>query len=555
MADVTIIQGTDFSTVYANTYAPAVTLNFETFSAYSPAYGTYSVPVPFIETDEYTQFYVDINWTYDGILSGTGTSASPFNYSQLVSRITSGGTGDYHDSYNIRGYRTVQSTSVNYENWSIKTDPAKNFMIKAWNLSAYGPWMMICYCNNTVAEYNPKISFAGATLMNGILYNVPLAGVGSEIEISHTYDMFINSTGTGSSIKFYPTKGKYENLSGINSFNNDCYLIGSTIYPQNGITDNYQSNYTLNTIDTVCRNFIIKNNINCENFSGCTLNMYNSAFDIIPQINRINIYDTFDSGIINAFWNSAFSADYVLTTYPPSGTDYAASATTPNVLTKLTPYKFAGDFVLEYGIILSNVNHSAIGKAIGITVLFDNGGNDYFGINELLNTSIKNSVVYKSTDDAFNIIQPFTFSAYKEIKFKIIRQTNNLSAYADIGSGWQFITSRTATSAVFSVLDLYTTSENNYGFNYFNFKSMAFSAGANVDNQWDGAIHFPTPHPFTQGHQNYLKNLAYVIANKIQLKPFQGMVEPPNPGINYPTYPSYPTGLFGYSRKDYVPNF
>lgn len=551
MANVTVIQGADFDIVRAYMQAPAVTLNFNSFSAYSPIYGTFSINSPFVETDEYTQYYVDINSTYDGT-TGTGTSASPFNFSQMISRITSGGAGDYHDSYNLRGSRSVQTTAVNYENWSIRVDPSKNFMIKAWDLSAYGPWMMMCYCNNTTPEYNPKVSFAGATLMNGILYNVPLAGIGSEIEISITYNMFINSIGTNSSIKFFPTKGKYFHLAGIDSFTNDCYLIGSTIYPENGVTDNYQSNYTVNIIDTVCKNFVIKNNGNYGNFSGCTLNMYNSGFDEIPQIRPINIYDTFDSGIINAFWYSAFSADYVLTKYPLSGTNYAASATSPNILTKITPYKFDGDFELEYGIILSTTNYSAAGKAIGITMMFDNGGHDYFGINELLNTYIKNSVVYKSTDGAFSTVQSFTFSAYKEIKFKIIRQTKNLNAYADIGSGWQLIASRTADNAIFSVLDLYTTSENNYGFSYFNFKSMAFSAGVNTDNQADGYIVFPDPYPFTSRHPNYLKNIAYVNENKEQLKPFRGISVPPNPGVNYPTYASYPTGLFGYSRKDYV---
>jgi len=555
MADVIVIQGTDFDTVYANAQALDVTLNFVTFSAYDPIYGTFSIPIPYIETDEYTQYYADINSTYDGIISGTGTSASPFNYSQLHSRITSGGTGEYHDSYNIRGYRSLQSLAVNYENWFIKIDPSKNFMFQAWNLSAYGPWMLICYCNNTIAEYNPKVSFAGATLMNGIIYNAPLAGVGNEIEISITYDMLINSLGTGSTIKFYPTKGKYEDYTGIVSFYNDCYLIGSTIYPENGISDSRQSNYSLNIIDTETHHFFIKNDATYGYFSGCTLNIYNSGFDIMPQFDRINIYDNFDGGIINAFWNSAFSADYVLTTYPPSGTDYAASASTIDVLDKLTPYKFDGDFSLEYGIITSNTNYSAAGKGIGLTMIFDNGGHDYFGINELLNTYIKNSVVYKSTDGTFSVIKSFTFSAYKEIKFKLIRQGYNLSAYTDIGSGWEYITSRNSTSAVFSPLDLYVTSENNYGFSYFNFISMAFLSGVNSDNQMNGAILYPTPYPFTQGHSNYLKNLTYVNANKEQLKPFAGTTSPPNPGRNYPTYPAYTTGLFGYSRKDYVPNF
>jgi hypothetical protein len=539
---------------YLYTWLPVVTTNVETIQLYSPIESSFSVPVPLIETGEYTQYYTDIDTSYDAT-SGTGTSASPFNYLQMKSRITSGGAGEYHDSYNLRGYRTLQSLSVNYENWFLKTDPSKNFMFQAWNLSAYGPWILSCYCNNIIPEYNPKVSFAGATLMNGIIYNVPWVGVGHEIEISITYDMLINSIGTGGGIKFYPTQGKYEDYTGFISFDNDCYLIGSTIYPENGITDDYQTNYNINAIDTVCKNFLIKSDETCGHFSGCTLNMYNSGFDVMPQINRINIYDDFDGGIINAFWNSAFSADYALTTYPPSGTNYAASAATPNILDKLTPYKFDGDFNLEYGIITSDTNYSAAGKGIGLTMLFDNGGNDYFGIDELLNTSIKNSVVYKSTDDAFSVVKAFTFSAYKEIKFKLIRQGHNLSAYTDIGSGWEFITSREATDSIFSILDLYVTSENNYGFSYFNFISMAFVSGADIQNQWNEAIIFPDPYLFTPGHPNYLKNLTYVNANKEQLKPFAGITSPPNPGRNHPTYPAYTTGLFGYSRKDYVPNF
>lgn len=538
---------------YLYSYSPFVTTNVETAQV-SPLAVSFSIKDPLIETGAYTQYYADINTLYD-IISGAGTSASPFNFSQMLSRITSGGAGEYHDSYNIRGGRTLQSPAVSYENWHLKTDPSKNFLFQAWNLSAYGPWMLTCYCNNTVAQYNPKISFAGATLMNGIIYNVPWVGVGHEIEISITYDMWINSIGTGGGIKFYPTKGKYEDYTGLVIFHNDCYIVGSTIYPENGITDNYQSNYDLNIIDTVCKNFIINSDGTFNHFSGCTLNSYNSGFDIPLQITRINIYDTFDSGIINPFWYSAFGADYTLAQYPSSGTNYAASATTPDILTQITPEKFDGDFDLEYGIITSTTNYSATGKGIGVTVIFDNGGYDYFGVDELLNTSIMNSVVYKSIDDAFSVIKPFTFSAYKEIKFKLIRQGNTLSAYTNIGSGWEFVTSRVATNSVFSPLNLYVTSENNYGFSYFNFVSMAFYDGVQLYNQTNGMINYPTIHPFTPGHPNYLQNLSYVIANKYQLKPFNGIATPPDPGRNYPTYPSYTTGLFGYSRKDYVPNF
>jgi hypothetical protein len=62
----------------------------------------------------------------------------------------------------------------------------------------------------------------------------------------------------------------------------------------------------------------------------------------------------------------------------------------------------------------------------------------------------------------------------------------------------------------------------------------------------------PTNYPFTPDNILYAKDINYILNHKTQLKPFANISAPPNPGFYYDTYPNYETGLFGYSRKNYV---
>ena len=495
-------------------------------------------------------YYVNINQSYDiNIGPNFGTSANPFNYNEMVSRINVGGAGQLWDVYNVQGYRQIITTPVFSENWAIQTDPNKRFVIQAWDSSLYGPWMMIVYGNNSNADYNPKLSFAGTVVRNGIVYNVPYNSVGSEIEVSVTYDMFINSIGQDSFLRLTPTNGIYYNIAGTTNFTNDCFLIGSTIYTENGITDKAPANYNVNVVDTVADNFMIIADDTYNHFSGCTLNVYNSTFDVSPEIGIINKFDNFSAGTISPYWSSAFSSNYSAAHYPASATSYAVSASpsTSGAPELVTSAFFDGDFSIQYGIITSQ---SVSAGSIGMYLSYVNGGYDFFGIDLLYDPSLSSQVRYQSIDASFTVTTPFSLSAYEQIQFKIIRQKNNISAYVDIGSGWEYLTSRTSDNNIQGPLKIYASSNTNFGFSYLNLKSMAFFPGvfSNVQNEWVP----PTPYPFTVEHPNYQQNLDYLLNNKADLAPFNGINTPPNPGYNFPTYRNYETGLFGFSRANYV---
>ena len=79
-----------------------------------------------------------------------------------------------------------------------------------------------------------------------------------------------------------------------------------------------------------------------------------------------------------------------------------------------------------------------------------------------------------------------------------------------------------------------------------------FVVGTNTDNQFNWPT--PTNYPFTLAAGasfGYGQNLDWLSANPGKIAPFDGVTTPPNPGLNYPTYPNYPTGLFGYDRATY----
>jgi hypothetical protein len=89
--------------------------------------------------------------------------------------------------------------------------------------------------------------------------------------------------------------------------------------------------------------------------------------------------------------------------------------------------------------------------------------------------------------------------------------------------------------------------------NTFNLSRNILSADFNssfASNQF--SWNPPTNYPFTPDHLLYAKDINYILSHKTQLKPFPNISTPPNPGFYYDTYPNYETGLFGYSRKNYV---
>lgn len=79
-----------------------------------------------------------------------------------------------------------------------------------------------------------------------------------------------------------------------------------------------------------------------------------------------------------------------------------------------------------------------------------------------------------------------------------------------------------------------------------------YTSGDNYQNQFSWESSAAEDFPFTNQNHLYDENLLYVIQNKDSLEPFDGIFCPANPGYNFSAYPGYETGIFGFSRADYI---
>jgi len=79
-----------------------------------------------------------------------------------------------------------------------------------------------------------------------------------------------------------------------------------------------------------------------------------------------------------------------------------------------------------------------------------------------------------------------------------------------------------------------------------------YTSGDNYENQFSWESSAADDFPFTNKNDLYNKELIYVIKNKDKLEPFDGIFCPANPGYNFSVYSGYETGLFGFSREDYI---
>lgn len=125
-----------------------------------------------------------------------GSITYPMKYDKFKSRVEINGDGGYNDKYLCKNYRKISDF--------IRVDPLKYFEIDAWDLSNYGPWMLVVdvgvekpYDNiRDSYDMDKDISFAGTRLSNGILYslksneNDPLPYT-PNLRLSFAYDMFI----------------------------------------------------------------------------------------------------------------------------------------------------------------------------------------------------------------------------------------------------------------------------------------------------------------------------------------------------------------------------
>jgi hypothetical protein len=203
------------------------------------------------------KFYVDISESYDTSASHTGLEADPLTFNEFKDYIE---TETEETIFGLKGYREISDSISAME----------GHRVEAWDASAYGPWILAISADTEYLNQNKKLSFAGCVLKCGILYDLPFSGVGCEIVLSKTLTCFINMH----RIKFSPSAGLYRSKDGDIPYQNDCFILGSTIRSE-GIEDTSPiSAYGLNIIDSVLVGMYPE-----SLFSACAISIYNSSFD------------------------------------------------------------------------------------------------------------------------------------------------------------------------------------------------------------------------------------------------------------------------------------
>jgi len=256
--------------------------------------------------------YVNINSSYTCAAPNSGTISDPLNYNEFVGRLETSGT--FGDIYRLQGSRVLtKPTGASTPWYPISADPNMNFQIEAWDMSAYGPWVLIP--EDYATSDNTRLSLAGTVLRNGIIYNKTFGWptrYGGQIYVSNLYDVYVVCQGEGSYITLVPSPSgttrrdgqvSEVDLSGVN-------IIGSTLYTTSGYYDEATDAHTVSLIDSVFRN--LQNvSANDETLSGSF-----SAADVVILYCAVSNASSDVAGDFNI--TSASSVQYNWT--PP--TDY-----------------------------------------------------------------------------------------------------------------------------------------------------------------------------------------------------------------------------------------
>ena len=200
-----------FSVKFVDDWIPIKTMNSDGYEFINPV---------FVPTQNVGYGYMNIQSDY-GCPIVNGSVDMPLTYEDMKARIKTDGTGNYNDKYLCKNYRVLQETIV--------VDSTKFFEISAWDLSLYGPWMLVFGFRYT-SPNSPVISFVGSKLSNGIMYNVHSSRqfrFVPYIEFSFLYDMFITWQGRQGKIGLISSPWKNRALEYTD-------VTGSTIKSENG---------------------------------------------------------------------------------------------------------------------------------------------------------------------------------------------------------------------------------------------------------------------------------------------------------------------------------
>lgn len=231
---------------------------------------TFSVSAAFTVTElPSTTYYVDINESYDVNTSNIGSTTDPLNYLEFYDYIKTNGSASATDIFKLRGYRELIKPTSTASPWTaIETDPEKKLTIEAWDLSSYGPWLLIID-DDSIYE-STIISFKSSILKNGIIYNKPFnsnnTDYGGSYYLTYAYDMYLVQQGLNGTIKICPNIS----VSGVD-------IEGCTIYSENGFSDsNNFSAYNFKIYDSVITGLTSSANTSCFLSANCYF--YNNTF-------------------------------------------------------------------------------------------------------------------------------------------------------------------------------------------------------------------------------------------------------------------------------------
>ncbi len=214
-------------------------------------------------------YIVNIDDNY--VDSGSGVSASPYNFSQFNEMVRPDGSGALGDTFGLYGKRTLTGAYQFGANYAFQLDQSKSFVLSAAYVSA-SHWVMSVVDNNPIyQQYNPIISFAGGTIKDGIIYDESILGAGGEIQITKALDCWINANGNGK-IGLVPGAFTYKKYDGDVAESNGSYIIGCTVYAGGGVTGYNSANIKI--IDSFFHNFSAYDN----NLSTCNTEAYHSCF-------------------------------------------------------------------------------------------------------------------------------------------------------------------------------------------------------------------------------------------------------------------------------------
>jgi len=542
-------------------------------------------------------YFVDINSSYDVCGSNVGTSADPFNWGEFRGRVET--SGDYNDTYRLRGSRNLDYGSTSNRN-VLSVDRRKNFTIRDWDVSAYGPWVWIVE-DFSVFDENSVLSAGGCTLRNGIIYNKRYSspGFGGKIILSRTYNMFVVYQGEYSRIQIdpmnYMLSGTTESVivTGTSSdkpswVDYDTYIFEDYNYEDlgcgnvNPFWSSGVSAGSFSAVDTSTFSGCVRygtDEINYNTSSTC----FSGGFIIETQI---FIGESGGNESVHLVLNEQDGTE-IFDFNTQGGDRIEYNSEVVSQFNEVPGYYIWFKIERESGsnVISASYKHdfnetvSAVGETTGVYyfagsaeysgcsyITGDSGENAWgtgplywqaeYGFPETWTSGISSttigvdsagyivasagsniigSTIYLSGDGWSDYFNSATYSAFDQSDY-------------DVSIIDSVITNLTKeTSEQFSACGLILM--NSTFSNSYSTISGNFTVETNDENQF-GWIP-PTDYPFTPSNALYNKDIDFINSNKKYLKPFDGITAPPNPGRNYYTYPNYETGLFGYSRKDY----